>query len=81
MTDYFNILDNNAWSLICSNDDTGGDDASVLWLVVGAFMSNPKLRVIGQSSEMEGPKAAIDNALKTIDGRPCNYLYEFKGEL
>ena len=75
-------LQDNCWSIVCKNEDTGGDDYSIAWLVVAQYMAEPKQRVIGYASETEGPKAAIEAATKLGNSRfPDDFLYEYKPEV
>jgi hypothetical protein len=70
------ILQENCWSVICSNNN--GDDAEITWLVVGYFMEKPQQRVIGQASEIDGVNGAIKDALSTVKDYPHAYQYEYK---
>ncbi len=77
-TDYMKILAAHSWALI-PVDINHGDDASMMWVVVGYFMGNKPARVIGECWDEDKPHLAIDDALETIKDGAYAYKYEFKG--
>ncbi|HIF9337727.1 hypothetical protein [Photobacterium damselae] len=75
--DYMNILAAHGWALIPLNC-WHGDDASIMWVVVGYFMGEKPERVIGECWDEDRPHLAIDDALKTIESGAYSYKYEYK---
>jgi hypothetical protein len=75
--DYLRILAAQGWALIPVSV-SHGDDASMMWVVVGYFMGNMPERVIGECWDEDNPHLAIDDALNTIKGNSYAYKYEYK---
>lgn len=76
-TDYMTILAAHAWALIPVSI-SHGDDASMMWVVVGFFMGDKPERVIGECWDEDQPHLAIEDALETIKDGSYAYKYEYK---
>ena len=77
MKDYTKLLAAHSWALIPVNI-SHGDDASMMWVVVGFFMGNKPQRVIGECWDEDNPHLAIEDALKTIENDAYAYKYEYE---
>ena len=70
--DLLGVLDAECWDVRCINlEDTW------MWQIVGHYMGDKPLRILGESWEAEGLAKAIAQAVETTKDDQYNYLYQF----